>query len=958
MKFILRRFPLLVALVALLVYVLTLSRGATDGSLALTSKVAGWDWLPMTSQPLLWLLTLPLRLLPAGWVPVALNLFSAVCAAAVLGLLARSLELLSWPRPLDSAGRWRRLPVLLAVAVCGLEFHFWQEAAAATGEMLDVLLLAASVWCALEFRRSGHRHWLLAAVFVWGLGLAQNWMMILALPLFVIGLVCLRPMDFLRWRFVLGLAVCGLAGFSVYALLPLANGLLPGSPWSFGEAWLASLKMTKQLLAGLYFQLWRAHRLIVVAVLVFYLVPLLACLVRMGDEETANKSPLDQFQIWLFRALRAGLLLACLWLAFDPVNGPHGIVWHKLKLAMPLLSFDYLNGLGVGFLAGNLLLMWRGKSREPHYHQPGVAVLAWVERAARPVLLVLALVVAGGLVARNVAAVSFVNRHSLAQFGEAALRTLPDRGGVVLADFPEKLAVFQAAQARRGGAAAWLPVDTRSLPAPEYRERLERLRPGAWLLSTNRHPLAPREMLKLVGGLAQTNRVFYLHPSFGYFFEAFYLEPSGLVSEMKLFSTNAVSPPALTPDAIARNERFWEDFTPQLDSLQRAGGKTRNRTVHKLEQKLHLETMLPGQARLLKEWYAMSLNGWGVELQRAGRLPAAQRRFEQALALNPDNWIARANLFCNTNLQAGKPLGMADVGNLASQFRNLQSYVLFLGRNGPVDEPALCYLLGNVSVQAGLARQALMQFERAAALAPAVPAPQLALAALYARCGLGDRSLQTIAGIRELVNKSPNFPVIDLELSLLEAEVNLSRTNRAASQQVLQSLLDRYPENVKVENRVLQAYVAFGDLTNAESVVSSLLSQQPENLSVMLAKSGILIRTGRAAEAIPVLDQILAVTNSVPVRINRAIANYQVTNTAAAKADYLDLQRAGVNPFFVSLGLAEVALREGQTNQAVIYFTAAISNAPPGSAQWNMVRARLDALPPSAGENGAGAPPK
>src|SRR6187399_1187516 len=96
-----RRFPVQVALGALVLFVLTLSWGVTINSLPMTAKIAGWDWQPMTARPLFWLLTLPLRVLPTGWIPIALNLFSAVCAAAVIGILARSIELLRWRRPLE-----------------------------------------------------------------------------------------------------------------------------------------------------------------------------------------------------------------------------------------------------------------------------------------------------------------------------------------------------------------------------------------------------------------------------------------------------------------------------------------------------------------------------------------------------------------------------------------------------------------------------------------------------------------------------------------------------------------------------------------------------------------------------------------------------------------------------------------------------------------------------------------
>src|ERR1039457_5781690 len=91
---ILHRLPRYVAFAALLVYGLTLSWGTTMNSLPLAAKVAGWDWQPMTNDPLTWLLTLPLRRLPTASVPVSLNVLFAVWSPATLGLLARSIHLL------------------------------------------------------------------------------------------------------------------------------------------------------------------------------------------------------------------------------------------------------------------------------------------------------------------------------------------------------------------------------------------------------------------------------------------------------------------------------------------------------------------------------------------------------------------------------------------------------------------------------------------------------------------------------------------------------------------------------------------------------------------------------------------------------------------------------------------------------------------------------------------------
>ena len=74
-----------------------------------------------------------------------------------------------------------------------------------------------------------------------------------------------------------------------------------------------------------------------------------------------------------------------------------------------------------------------------------------------------------------------------------------------------------------------------------YRARLERRLPAGWLTDASRHELTPLETLQLLEHIAQTNRLFYLHFSYGYFFEQFYLEPAGAVYEMKLRGANPLA---------------------------------------------------------------------------------------------------------------------------------------------------------------------------------------------------------------------------------------------------------------------------------------------------------------------------------------------------------------------------------------------------------------------------------
>ena len=247
------------------------------------------------------------------------------------------------------------------------------------------------------------------------------------------------------------------------------------------------------------------------------------------------------------------LLLACLWLAFDPAPGLRQIVLHQFGISMPMLTFDYLNALGAGFLAGNLLLIIHRKVHRQAIRKPENGGLAPDRPFCHRIWLVLIL---AGLAVRNAPAIFQMKFHPLQRFGELAAESLPAGRGMMLSDQPQKLAVFQAAMAQRRNGPDWLAVNTRALPTVEYRAWLERHQPAGWLTDDNRHELMPAEMLRLLEQMNRTNRLFYLHPSYGYFFERFYLEPVGAIYEMKLRKKDTLEYPPLPDAATWRRMRF------------------------------------------------------------------------------------------------------------------------------------------------------------------------------------------------------------------------------------------------------------------------------------------------------------------------------------------------------------------------------------------------------------------
>jgi tetratricopeptide (TPR) repeat protein len=948
------RLPGAVALAAALVYGLTLCSGTTANSLALTANVAGWDWQPMLNQPVTWLLTSPLRILPVAWIPAGLNLFFALIGALTLGMLARSVELLPWDcQPPENENWVKLLPVLLAAGVCGLEINFWQEATAGAGALVNQLLLAAALWCLLESRAAKDSRWLYSAAGIWGLGLAQNWMMQLCLPLFGAALIGLRGVRFFNGDFLLRMALCGLAGFAIYAAPPIVNGLNPHSALSFGAGWLATLKASKGTLLLPYRGFWMQNRLMTLVVILFYLLPILPALVRLPDLGSNNKSELDRWQMRIYRMARGALLLACLWLAFKPSIGPQQILLHQFGVFLPLLSFDYLNALGLAFLAGNLLFALQIPPEPGKLRGLARKINLWRRRSVPFLFAGAFAIILLALAFRNAPVIWAGNRQPLENFGALAAASLPADGGILLGDDLAKLAAVQAALAR-SPAGRWQVALLPLLPSPDYRAALERQQPRGWVSDASRHELRLVDQFRLFDQLARTNRLFFLQPEPGkILFEQFYSSPAGAVAELKRFEPQQSSGPPLPAGALDDGEKFWDDaWQKKMASLQRPAFQRASRWSslgEKLSRRFYLPPLPVLQPVLLRAWCSISLNDWGVELQRSGRLAAAQRRFEQALVLNTNNLLAAVNLECNTNLQAGKKLDLARVSELGAQFKDLAQLTAIINMCGPADEPSLCYLLGRHCQMAGLPRQAVQQLERARTLAPAELRPDFALAEIYSRYRQDEKVFALVQRLRASLSLLPTNELESaaLEVDLLEAKTWMSQTNAAKARGMLQSILERHPD-AAAASLVLNAYMNFGDFTNALQLVANQLAREPDNPEWMNIQAGILIQMNRASAAIAVLNRALAVTNTPTLRLNLALAYLKNTNLPAAAAEYHQLEANPPDVFIVHFGLANIAELQHDTNQAVRHLRICLTNAPVGSPRLEEIRAHLAALKNSA----------
>ena len=562
-KFAPRFLPWLLAVAAFVLYWLTLNRWVSLLNLGYVSKISGWTWQVELVSPILFLVTHPFHHLPAPQIPLALNVFSAVCAALTLGLLARSVALLPHDRTDAERKRERSdfsfltirsawLPPVLAALVCGLQLTFWEQATNWTGEMFDLLLFAFVIWLLLEYRLDEREWRLFLASFLYGAGLTDNWAMLGYLPVFITAVIWIRGFSFFNLRFLKRMTLCGLAGMTLYFLLPVLAKISGKLPMTFWEAMKFELSLPFLIIKAFFTNSEMRHTLAMMSLT--SLVPVFVLAIRwsssFGDSSRIGAA-LTGFMLNLVQGV---ILCVCIWAAFDPPLSPR-----HLGYGMPSLSLYYLGALSVGYFSGYFLLIF-GKEPGSQVQMPKPPLLRFINLLGGVGVWALAAVAATGLIYRNTPQIQAANDDTLLKYASFVEENLPRSGAILLSDDPGRLFLVQAALARDGRAKDFLLLDTQSLPSPIYFRFLHNQFPQKWpelVTAKESNLFSPLGLIGVLTMLAKTNELYYLHPSFGYYFEQFYEEPHGLVYKLKILPEDSLLPPLPDKNQIAENEAFW-----------------------------------------------------------------------------------------------------------------------------------------------------------------------------------------------------------------------------------------------------------------------------------------------------------------------------------------------------------------------------------------------------------------
>ena len=946
--------PWAVAAGMLLVYLATLSHWVTLSSLPLLGQVAGWDWPKNNLGPLHFLVTYPFRWLPVNWLPMVLNLFAAICAALTLALLARSVALLPHDRTQTQRRRERSefsllsiraawLPPVLAVMVCGLQMTFWENAVAGTGELLNLLLFAYIVRCLLEFRISGRQSWLTRAALIYGAAMVNYWMVIAFLPLFLVVLVWIKGFAFFNLRFLTRMALAGLAGLSLCLMMPFVQSHSTGAPTHFWQALHSSLATEKNLLFSLSLRsLWVLG--------LTSILPLVVMGIRWKSSFDDSNPGGQAIAAFLFHIGHGVFLGAGLWTMLDPPFSPRFLP-HQFGSGLSWLPLYYLVALSVGYYSGYFLLVF-GKQKKRSQRESSFASL--VNIGVQSAIWLLLIAAPAGLIYKNLPQIRAKTRPTLSALATRLTESLPKRDLVLLSDEAWLLSLTEAVLNRHGDDHAHILIHTAELQFPAYHRFLvakyPQLRQDA--LGTNQ-PMAkidPLRVTQFLARLAQSPGVYYLHPSFGYFFEHFYLEPHGLVYQLKLFPSNAVfNAPALTLDRVSENLNSWKqlDADTLVPLVQRLahGSPAHAGWGERFLEKAHLRREPDLQAQLAGNYYSRALDWWGVELQKLGQLESAAWYFQRAQDVNPDNVIAQINADYNQILRAGETTPHPLPQTITDQLGHYRHWSQALATHGPCDEPRFCYDQGVALYLNGLYRQAAQQFDRARQLMPDNWNAHLGLAQVYNLWRMPDKAMEILRLVHTQSDLAANKAINQIELLCIEATTYFLKNDPQTAEQILETALAAHPDDEKLLNSSLQLYLTFQRYTNALAIMERLLQRWPDDPNLLNSKGCAYIQLKQYAAAIPPLDHALALQSSNHVaRLNRAIAYLRNDHLDAARQDYEVLQKALPSAYQVYFGLGEIAYRKKERAAAIRYYQLYLTNAPPNTEERKLVNTRLAEL--------------
>jgi len=445
---------------------------------------------------------------------------------------------------------------------------------------------------------------------------------------------------------------------------------------------------------------------------------------------------------------------------------------------------------------------------------------------------------------------------------------LPD-GKVILFtdnDMTPQSQLLRAELARSGAGAQKLLVETHKLGSPDYQVRLAKLPNFAWPeLSSEVASSKYVDVFLILNRLQEISvntPIYYLHPSFGYFLEQFYLKPEKGIFRLMPYSTenNSLDKPPLTGEQVSTDESLANDI---LKSFV---------TVAEQSESLWKNKFL--DSLVITGWLSRNLNHRGVELARNKQLKPAESLFLAACKLyegsRNGNIIAQANLRqvnpmsdyefdekLDQLIEANKLIDANGDGELTDNEVNfaLRTY-------GPVDEPQACFQLGRDFAEKTEIRQAYHELTRAAELTTTFPDPVFFIADMFISYKLFDKAELFIERLEAMNKANPFIPNQQIKLIRLQAGQMLSDSDPIETEKYLLSQLKPHMDSIPGLETLLEFHLDHDQNAKALALLDNWLKAHPNDLDRLTVKGNLLSWLKRYDDAIELFQSAIPEANT------------------------------------------------------------------------------------------------
>ena len=955
-SFISTLLPWMIAGALAIVYLLTVNHWISLKNMQAVARTTGQTWTADNYAPLFVLATSPFHWLPEAWVPLALNLFAVVCAFFVLVLLARCVTLLPHDRTAKQREKGRSplssLPLawvspVLAVIVCGLQLTFWENATSLSLGIFDLLLFAYSVRCLMEYRVDKRESWLLRGAVIYAAAATDSWLMVALSPFFLGAIIWIMGLGFFQLRFVSRLFLCFLVGSLFLLYLPLLHLRSDGFFWEpLRQAAMNQLVPVKFLFRYLehYVQFY---------VVLTSLLPLFLISIRwkasFGDTSNLGVT----LATWVLHLAHFALFVVCAWAMFDTgfsLRDSAGKYQFLSQFRDVFLPLYFLSALCIGYFAGYFLLVFRPLVRRGRPIASHERILSRIASGFVCLLLVLAPL---GLIFKNLPAIRYTNGPMLQNYAAALVEKLPP-DAVLLSDRSMPLLLTRSWLARSGKQQNYLFLDTGALKSLAYYRFQTRLHPEEWpqvfTNATNPNILIPElQLAKIVRDIAKKHPVYYLHPSFGYYFDVFYAVPHGIVNELHLYGTNMITSPPLSEADFAENEAFWKQREPELAALPAGIFPPPPQQKPSLRERWLGAMQIPFEKNLTAEFlantYSRALNTWGVGAQRLGHLEPAAAHFAEAIQLAPGNVVASENLEFNKKVRKGLRVAPDNLTAFQQRFGNETDWNQILNSNGLFDEPTGCLAQGIVFHRGHLDRQAAQNFLRSIDLAPDGLLARLWLSRVYVVLNQPEKAFALVDELKARSKSLADVAIYPSDILQVELAANYVNNSRDKVDHIVKSTVSQKSPDPLLLDTAVQVATFYQDYTNALIALDKQLQLAPTNVVILLNKGFLEIQLTNYNEAIPALSKAISLspTNTTAI-FCRAVSYFESGKLDESQRDYELLRQINPKGYPAYHGLAEIALRKKDTNVAILNYKLDFTNAPPGSPEANWAVERLKKL--------------